>query len=92
MGEIEYLNAEFMKLAKDCLNTCKKRNWKRDWSHGGCYLHLEVSEFIESLRGKGDSTPEKEASDVLFALLSVMEEYKISIPETLKELRKQLEE
>lgn len=34
------------------------------WS--GIYLHLEASEFIESLRGKGGN-PTNEADDVLLS-------------------------
>ncbi len=54
----------------ETLEICRKNNWKRDWSAGGCYLHLEVSEFIESLRGKGTNQPASEAGDVLFVLFS----------------------
>ena len=57
--------------------------WERNWSNGGCYLHLEVSEFIESLRGKGDSSPAAEAGDVLFVLLSMLKAHNIDIQEVL---------
>lgn len=56
---------------------CKSRKWNKDWSGGGCYIHLEVSEFIESLRGKGGK-PEEEAADVLITLMAVLDHYKIS--------------
>lgn len=49
---------------------CEKMGWSRGWQNAGCYLHLEASEFIEALRGKGESPPEAEAADVLFVLLS----------------------
>lgn len=52
-------------------DVCKQRGWKKDWSNGGCYLHLEVSEFIESLRGKG-GVPEEEAADVIICLLAMV--------------------
>jgi NTP pyrophosphatase (non-canonical NTP hydrolase) len=68
--------------------TCEKNNWDKDWIKGGCYIHLEVSEFIESLRGKGDDTPAKEAADVLFTLLAVMANYNVSASEALEELKK----
>jgi NTP pyrophosphatase (non-canonical NTP hydrolase) len=69
------------------INTiCKKKNWGKDWLAGGCYLHLEVSEFIESLRGKGKDSPASEAADVLFALFAMMAEYRISFEEVLKQL------
>lgn len=55
-------------LAQKAATLCKERGWGRDWREGGCYLHLESSEFTEALRGKGD--PEKEAADVLFVLAS----------------------
>lgn len=57
---------------------CKMKNWSRGWSNGGCYLHLEVSEFIEALRGKGDERPDEEAADILFVLLSMLRGHDIS--------------
>ncbi len=68
----------------------KKKNWKKDWSSGGCYIHLEVSEFIESLRGKGDSTPSEEAAYVLFALFAVLGAENITIREVLAQLDKKI--
>lgn len=59
-------------LSESCLAFCQAKGWDRGWSNGGCYLHLEASEFIESLRGKGNNTPEEEAGDVLFVLLSIL--------------------
>lgn len=63
-------------LAQRAAGVCRLRNWKKDWSAGGCYLHLEASEFIESLRGKGGN-PEEEAADVFITLLALMGEYNI---------------
>ena len=80
------------KLANKCLEICNKKNWKRGWSHAGCYLHLEVSEFIESLRGKCKDIPEKEAADILFVLLSTMKANNVSIKKTINELVKLVEE
>ena len=54
---------------------CDKHKWTKNWSQGGCYIHLEVSEFIEACRGKGD--PEDELGDVLFTLLAVADYYGI---------------
>lgn len=68
----------------------KKKNWKKDWSSGGCYIFLEVAEFIESLRGKGDSPPSEEAADVLFALFAVLGAEKIEIREVLNQLDKKI--
>lgn len=59
---------ELDELSKITAEICKKNGWTKDWQRGGCYLHLEVSEFIEALRGKGD--PIDEMSDVFFTLLS----------------------
>ena len=73
-------------LAKRCAAICTKNDWQRDWKEGGCYLHLEVSEFIESLRGKGDSTPMEEAADVLFMLFSVAEMHHMKPSEIVKTL------
>lgn len=77
----DYLNL----LSEQCNLTAKENNWKSDWSEGGCYLHLESSEFIESLRGKA-GTPEFEAADILFMLLSMCHEYNVNIKIILKEL------
>lgn len=64
-------------LAARCLRICKTRGWvagsgQEGLLSRGCYIHLEVSEFIEALRGKGDSPPDEEAADVLFCLLSLL--------------------
>lgn len=61
---------DLQKLADLALDVCNEKGWSRRWQNAGCYLHLEASEFIEALRGKGESTPEEEAADVLFVLLS----------------------
>lgn len=61
---------------------CDLRGWKKDWSRGGCYVHLEVSEFIEAVRGKGD--PIDELGDVLFTVLAVADYYKVDAIEALE--------
>jgi NTP pyrophosphatase (non-canonical NTP hydrolase) len=66
----------------------KHRNWKKNWSSGGCYIHLEVSEFIEALRGKGDTTPAAEAGDILVALFAVLDWYKIPVAEVFENTNK----
>ena len=53
----------------------------REWKEAGTYLHLEASEFIESLRGNGDHSTEKEAAHILFVLFSTMARYKVDIYE-----------
>ena len=62
--------------------TVNKMGWSRHWTVGGCYLHLEASEFIEALRGKGD--PTDELGDVLMVLLSVARHYNLDIHEAMK--------
>lgn len=56
----------------------REKGWGREWDSGGCVLHLEVSEFIEALRGKGSDSPETEAADVLFVLLSMMDAHGVN--------------
>ena len=82
-GAIEYIEAccddlegaqyrgTLGELADKATDVCKHQGWDRGWSNGGCHLHLEVSEFIEALRGKGAHTPTEEAADVLFVILSM---------------------
>ena len=60
---------------------CEANDWKKDWSHGGCYIYLEVSEFIEALRGKGD--PVDELGDVLFTVLAVADHYDIDFKQAI---------
>ena len=76
-------------IASRCIIKCKQEKWKCDWSNGGCYLHLEVSEFIEALRGKGGN-PAHEAADVLFVLLAMMKENKISFADTFDYLNDEI--
>ena len=59
-------------LSNMCSEICKDKGWKTDWEGGGCYLHLEASEFIESLRGK-KGTPE--------STLQIMEEFEKNLDE-----------
>lgn len=54
------------------VNMCKKRGWSMHWTHRGAYLHLESSELIEAIRGKGGD-PKDEAGDVLLVLMSITE-------------------
>jgi len=71
---------------------CDLKNWDKDWLKGGCYIHLEVSEFIESLRGKGNDPPEKEAADVLFTLISVLSNYDYDINQVIGVLKTMTDE
>jgi len=55
---------------------CKVRGWSKNWAPGGCYLHLEVSEFIEALRGKGDILDE--SADVMICFFALLAEYGVT--------------
>jgi NTP pyrophosphatase (non-canonical NTP hydrolase) len=59
-------------LAQQALELCNRRGWDLHWSARGVYLHLEASELIEALRGKGGD-PLQEAADVLIVLMSITE-------------------
>lgn len=72
-------------LAARVLEMCKKRNWCLHWTSRGVYLHLEASELIEAVRGKGASTPKSEAGDVLLVLMSITEAAGIPFSEVLAE-------
>jgi len=50
---------------------CRERGWAMDWDHRGVYLHLEASELIEAVRGKGGSVL-SEAADVLVTMMALM--------------------
>lgn len=78
-------------LAKRIITMCKTRGWSLHWTHRGAYLHLESSELIESVRGKGDSSPTAEAGDVLLVLLSIIENEGISFDDVMKALLVKLE-
>ena len=66
-------SSPLQELADLSLALCKRNNWDRGWQEGGCAMFLEVAEFIEALRGKGDETATSEAGDILFVLLSMLE-------------------
>lgn len=68
--------AELDVLAARARAKCIAKGWKTDWSSRGCYLHLEASELIEAIRGKR-GTPQGEAADLLFVLLSLLAEYRV---------------
>ena len=69
------------KYSKFVQEICDKNGWKKDWYAGGCYIHLEVSEFIEAVRGKGD--PLEELGDVLFTVFAMANYYDLDITEAL---------
>ena len=72
-------------LAARVLAMCNKRNWCLHWTSRGAYLHLESSELIEAVRGKGTSTPKQEAGDVLLVLMSITEAAGIPFDEVIAE-------
>jgi NTP pyrophosphatase (non-canonical NTP hydrolase) len=76
------MNSDLKVYTNFIRGVCALREWKKDWSHGGCYTHLELSEFIEALRGKGD--PIEELGDVLFTLIAVADHYNIDASEAMK--------
>lgn len=80
----------FQQLIDRVGEICKARKWNKDWSGGGCYMHLEVSEFIESLRGKGGK-PAEEAADVIITLMAVLDHYGIRSTQVLDALEVKLE-
>lgn len=63
---------DLQELVDKCLQVCKKEGWPLDWSGRGCYIHLEVSEFIEAMRGKGNTSVTEEGADVLFTVFSAL--------------------
>lgn len=73
---------DIRELVLEAYKFCEKNKWDKGWLKGGCYLHLECSEFIEALRGKGD--PEKEAADVLTAFLSMIAYNNIDISKVIR--------
>lgn len=77
-------------LADKTYEFCKTMGWSRSWKEGGCYLHLEVSEFIEALRGKGDETPTDEGGDVFFVLFSLLAEHNIEVVDALTSMDRKM--
>ena len=84
------LVAELSVMANRCSNVCDIKGWGKDWKEGGSYLHLEASEFVESLRGK-HGIPEHEVADVLFVLLAMVKHHNVNLQETIKYINKKLE-
>lgn len=75
---------------KEIRSVCDAMEWKKDWSRGGCYAHLELSEFIEAVRGKGD--PVDELGDVLFTVLAVADYYGVDPVDAVKNHRLKMQE
>ena len=65
---------DLRKYMEEVSTVCEREHWNKDWSNGGVYMHLEVSEFIEAIRGKGGD-PLDELGDVLFTVLAVAEHH-----------------
>ncbi len=81
---------ELQSLVDRAYEFCRLRGWSRKWDKGGCYLHLESSEFIEALRGKGTESPTSEAGDVLFVLFSMIAEEGIKIEDVLASMNEKM--
>jgi NTP pyrophosphatase (non-canonical NTP hydrolase) len=77
-------------FSKETFKFTNKMGWTKDWIRGGCYIHLEASEFIEALRGKGD--PIDELGDLLITIFSVCENYNISIMDGIDAARRKMSE
>lgn len=60
------------------------------WTHRGAYLHLEASELIEAVRGKGNSNPTDEAGDVLLVLMSITQHAGINFNDVVAAALKKL--
>lgn len=75
-------------FSKETFDFANKMGYVKDWSRGGCYIHLEASEFIEALRGKGN--PIEELGDLLGTIFSVCENYGISVPDGIKSAREKM--
>lgn len=87
----EVLSSDLLeRLADEAVEHCKRQGWSREWQKGGCCLHLEASEFIEALRGKGD--PVEEAGDVLFVLLSMLRYHKLNLREVIQAERQKIKQ
>lgn len=67
------------------------RGWSKDWPLLGAYLHLEVSELIEAVRGKSDD-PEGEAADVLLVLMALTEANGIEFSSVLERVAIKVQE
>lgn len=76
------------KFSKETFEFTKSMGWTKNWIKGGCYIHLEASEFIEALRGKGD--PIDELGDLLITVFSVCENYDISITDGINAAREKM--
>lgn len=76
---------ELDNLAIRCSEVAKEKGWKTDWTEGGSYLHLEASEFVESLRGK-KGVPHKEMADVMFVLLAMAKDHNVSMYDVINAL------
>lgn len=76
------------------ITACHNKSIVKQWLgwHSFGYLPLEVSEFIEACRGKGTSTKEDEAADVLFCFLSMCGEHGVNINAVFDKLEVMVQE
>ena len=59
-----------MKLRYRILTMMRVRGWSLNWPDRSAYLHLEVSELTEAVRGKSGDILD-ESADVLITLLAL---------------------
>lgn len=79
-------------LIKDAAIVCKVKGWSPDAVYRGGYLFLEISELVESIRGKGDSNPTSEAGDVIFSLVALLAEGKVTWRDALRSARMRIDD
>jgi NTP pyrophosphatase (non-canonical NTP hydrolase) len=84
--ETEDFDKRIEALKKRAVEICRQEGWELDWRPRGCYLHLESSELIEALRGKGRASVTEEAADVFFVLLTILHIADIPFMEVVHEL------
>lgn len=80
-----------LQLPIEALKMCHERDWSLHWTHRGAYLHLEVSELIEAIRGKRGN-PVDEAADVLIVLMSITENHLIDWTDVLTHARQKIKD
>lgn len=87
---IKMTDRDLNNLSLRAYELCERNKWERDW-RAGLYLHLEASEFIESLRGKHNENPISEAADVLFVLTTICESYGFTLQMIIKEMESKVD-
>lgn len=89
MSSLAAVDARLNELVDGCWNATLELKYPTETLAMGGYLHLEVSEFIEALRGKRGN-PESEAADILFQLFSMIRKHNLNISNVLWNLQEQV--